>query len=552
MIINVALDKIQPNPWQTRLAEPDPEYIKELAMDIAANGLLQMPVGRIIGGEGTERSDAAWKVGFENDPTIIVQLAFGHNRLAAYRFLDSEIDDKWPSMPVDIRQLTDEQMATIAWSENEKRRDVTPIERAKAIERRMTDFGWSQTQLAEQLGINRSTVSNILRLLKLPQNMQDALASGQISERVAQALLPMYELPEHTRKIANDDYWLSPKITEQKAMDGESSDSIRNHVKRIYDQFTRQLQKAEFGLDELFPEGFVGGYDGAEGGKVYCGLCRTCDRREKHEGNVCMDATCFNSKTTLHRRMYLANAAAASGYEVSDPNKGGQVTSLRPSQVEQILATRCENLRLVYAPTIDRGDTVIDKFPHAKIVCDKRNYSCSCANGLDLAAKAAAFTPASKVEEIEAEYEPLPDVDPDIERISVPVGAQTQPAAPSADELAELARQARLAKKDVSRALKELRERLIDQAVQWFVNDEPGAFYALLHGTTWIGDRDTLDDMYRAMAGKIIDYPILWDEHSYSSPEQMYEQVNNRLRSLRLPEVSRGRPLVEVWAEVEE
>src|SRR4030042_3627952 len=98
---------IKNNPWQTRSREPDPAYIEELAQDIKKNGLLQVPMGRIISVNGAG----------------MVQLAFGHNRLRAYLHLNL------PLMPVDVRVLTDEQMADFAWSENEKRRGGPAIER---------------------------------------------------------------------------------------------------------------------------------------------------------------------------------------------------------------------------------------------------------------------------------------------------------------------------------------------------------------------------------------------------------------------------------------
>ena len=103
--ILVSLELIQPNPWQTREGEPDPAYIKELALDIAQNGLLQTPVGRNTG--------------------AAIQLAFGHNRLAAYKWLNdvkdhSNILGDYSEMPLDIRVLTDEQMALIVCAKKEQ------------------------------------------------------------------------------------------------------------------------------------------------------------------------------------------------------------------------------------------------------------------------------------------------------------------------------------------------------------------------------------------------------------------------------------------------
>lgn len=96
MIINVPLTKLSGNPWQTRVGEPDAEYVKTLALDIAQNGLLQAPVGRLVTVEAGRMVNVAahllpradvleMKLHEGND--LMVQLAFGHRRLEAYKFL---------------------------------------------------------------------------------------------------------------------------------------------------------------------------------------------------------------------------------------------------------------------------------------------------------------------------------------------------------------------------------------------------------------------------------------------------------------------------------
>jgi hypothetical protein len=231
---------------------------------------------------------------------------------------------------------------------------------------------------------------------------------------------------------------------------------------------------------------------------------------------------------------------------VSDPEKGGQVTLLRMDRAEKIIATKCPNLRLIYTTNVDLGDVVIDKFPHAKIICDKRNNSCSCEKGLQLAATEAIK--ALKIEELPAEFEELPDFDPEVERISEPVRAQT-PAEPSAKDLEELARQGRMAKRDAVDEWKKLKGRLMDLAVQWLDNDEPGAFYAVVRHSTWLGDQDTLERIYDYAAQEIV--RVVLSDPVYNSPDEMYERVNQRLRSLRLPEVTHGKMLIEVFDKAE-
>lgn len=541
MIINISLDCIQSNPWQTRLAVPDPEYIRELAEDIKANGLLQIPIGRNGSMDGN------------GEP--LYELAFGHNRLAAYKLLadqDAGQDDKfgYDIMPVDIRQLTDEQMATLAWSENERRRDVNPIERAMAIQRRMDDFDLNQTQIAEKLGIARPTVSNLLRLLKLPEQIRQALIDGKISERVATALLPMYELPEETIQIANIGWAVrKPSDIERMATTGESSDRIREHVENVVTFYTRKLQNAEFGLDELFPENqFVGGYDHPGlGVTVYCGTCRNCDRRLKHDGNICLDIDCFKAKTVLHRRRYLAKAAAACGIEVVDPNKGGGVTPLpyNDETAVKIRATKCKNLCLIYEPQYVKDPIrQVAGHPHARIVCDKRNDSCTCVKGLRLATR----QPTVEIKTFQqAPHKNQDELDITAKVGSESVGAQTLPAVPSADELAELARQARIAKKDVAGAQAELIEQLTGLFAGWLAEQQPGAFYILFNNFTRPNHDDLNSHRLYKRAGNDIARKIAAGD--FKNVDELYRVVNNHLRYLELPEVSREKSLVEVLDE---
>jgi ParB/RepB/Spo0J family partition protein len=190
---NIPLEMIQPNPWQTR-KQIDPESLRELADDIASNGLLQAPVGRILDTAGRTVS-----VQVSTDEKYIdqiryhslrVELAFGHRRLAAFKYLYQQNQIRWASMPLEIHELSDQQMALMAWSENEQRSDLSAIEKAEAIQAMMEHFRWTQEQASKSLHIGRSTVANTLRLLSLPDEIQQPLRDGAISERQAMAILP--------------------------------------------------------------------------------------------------------------------------------------------------------------------------------------------------------------------------------------------------------------------------------------------------------------------------------------------------------------------------
>lgn len=517
----IELSQIDPNPWQTRQGEPDEEYIKNLAYDIAINGLLQVPLGRRVG----ER----------------VQLAFGHNRLAAYKWLtseDSQQDEKegYDLMPVEIRELTDQEMAQAAWSENEKRKDVSSIERALAIQKRMESFGWSQADAANMMGVDRSTISNLLRLLKLPEGLRANIQAGEISERQAMALLPLYEAPEHFHRESY--YFDSPEKIVHSAIGGESSDRLRQKVEKYFEFVAKDLQKAEFKLDQLFKE--TGG--------VYCGLCRTCDKRMASR-NLCFSPDCYDAKTERRRQNYLASASAASGYPVSDPQKGGSVTVPSRGRMETIRATGCPHLCLVYTDgdyftgynsEENKAAYGIEKFPHARLVCDKRNNSCSCEKGLNVQAvvKAESKPVIHSPEPVEISSNGHEEV-ADAEKV----------AAPTSDELEEAARQARRAKNDAIKRLGEIQEEVEERLVQALREDHPGAFYVVVNHYYWPDERELdMEKIYhkaaRDAAGQIL-------PRNYSSMDDLVNKTNGILASLHLDPIHQPKTLVEMFTEQE-
>jgi ParB/RepB/Spo0J family partition protein len=238
-----------PNPWQTRYGEPDPGFIKSLALDIAANGLIQTPVGRLVNSVGAAITDYLPHnlVDYLRDGDSSVQLAVGHNRLSAFRWLNdvhdySRLQGDWSTIPIDIQPYDNEQMAIKPWSENEKRRDHTPFERALAIQKRIEDFGWTQELAAEKLNVSRPVVSNSLRLLKLPHYVQDSLQNGEISERQAHALLPLYEVPDDIAGDSGFEY--SIQVIVGMARQGTSSDLLRQRVSEAVAALERQVQPA--------------------------------------------------------------------------------------------------------------------------------------------------------------------------------------------------------------------------------------------------------------------------------------------------------------------
>ena len=174
----IAIDLIHPNPYQPRQGE-DMQAVLELAENIEKNatedfdGLLQVPTVRKTG------------AGYE--------LAFGHTRLAAFKYL-SEQGKNYGMMRVEERDLTDLQMFELAVSENMKRRDLNPIEQAEALRRYMDEFGKTSVEAGEFFGISAATIRGTVRLLNLPEAAQEKVRSGEIKTNEARALLVVEKL----------------------------------------------------------------------------------------------------------------------------------------------------------------------------------------------------------------------------------------------------------------------------------------------------------------------------------------------------------------------
>lgn len=163
----IPIEKIVPNKYQPR-REFVEEKIKELADSIEQNGLLQSITVRDIGN------------GF-------FELIAGERRLRAMRYLNMS------TTKAIVKELTDEQMATLALIENIQREGLTPIEEANAYQELLKLNNLTQEELAKSLGKTQATVANKIRLLKLNKKVVDAIASKKITERHGRAMVKLEE-----------------------------------------------------------------------------------------------------------------------------------------------------------------------------------------------------------------------------------------------------------------------------------------------------------------------------------------------------------------------
>ena len=162
-IRTLPVDKLKPNPDQPR-ERFDKDAMAELAESIRQQGVIQPILAE-------ERADGSF---------ILIA---GERRWRASKL--AGLDE----VPVIVRNFSPEQKLEIALVENVQREDLTPMEEARAYRHIMDAMGLSQQDVADKVGKKRSTVANSLRLLKLPENMRNAVETGQLSAGHARALL---------------------------------------------------------------------------------------------------------------------------------------------------------------------------------------------------------------------------------------------------------------------------------------------------------------------------------------------------------------------------
>ena len=157
------IDEIYPNPFQPRL-EFSEEELTELSQSIAENGLIQPIIVR--------KSDI---IGYE--------LIAGERRLRACKRLGMI------EIPAVVKEVTDQESRKQAIIENLQRSNLNPIEEAKAYRNLIDELAYSHEELAKAMGKSRPYISNALRLLQLPQEIQRSIEKGNLSQGHARALL---------------------------------------------------------------------------------------------------------------------------------------------------------------------------------------------------------------------------------------------------------------------------------------------------------------------------------------------------------------------------
>lgn len=187
--LEIPVSKVRPNPNQPR-QEFDHDALSELVESVTRNGVLQ--------------------------PIIVRALEDGYELIAGERRWRAAQQAGLATIPAIVRPASDNESLELSLIENIQRQDLNPMEQAKAYKNLIERFGLTQEEAAARLGKKRSSVANILRLLDLPADIQDAVSRGTLSMGHARAILALPERSEQLRlaaRIQRDD--LSVRQTEQ-------------------------------------------------------------------------------------------------------------------------------------------------------------------------------------------------------------------------------------------------------------------------------------------------------------------------------------------------
>jgi ParB family transcriptional regulator, chromosome partitioning protein len=219
----ISIDSIDPNPYQTR-RRINESALEELAESIRASGVVQ--------------------------PVVLRPAAHGRFQLVAgeRRWHASRRAGK-ATIPAVVRQISNEQAMEITIIENLQREDLNPVEQARAFERLSREFGLTQEQIAARTGKDRASIANFIRLLKLPEDVQNALEAGALSFGHGKVLLALAGFPEHLERAAREiiEKQLSVRQTEElvtKLLNPQAAEQKQEKPAAPMDPNVREAQRS--------------------------------------------------------------------------------------------------------------------------------------------------------------------------------------------------------------------------------------------------------------------------------------------------------------------
>ena len=172
----IPLNRVRQNPYQPR-RQFDPAELAELEASLKASGLLQ--------------------------PITVRRQGDAYELIAGERRLRAASNIGWTEITAIVREFDDRMMLVLALVENLQRSNLNAIEEARGYRKLIDEFRLTQQQVAEAVGKDRTTVTNLLRVLSLPEQVQQMVEGGAISTGHARALLALND-PIHSLRLANE------------------------------------------------------------------------------------------------------------------------------------------------------------------------------------------------------------------------------------------------------------------------------------------------------------------------------------------------------------
>jgi ParB/RepB/Spo0J family partition protein len=299
-------EKVKDNPFQPRKGY-SPKKVEEITSSIEQNGLLSTPLGRRQNGD--------------------VELAFGHIRKRAFIKLKKKNPKKWPTMPVEIQEITDQQMAVYALEENLKRSDITPIDLARSVTKYFEVFtDATETDLAKKLSMTQGNVSNMRRVTRLPDEILVKIDEGRITFTMARELLVFEGITAPSKdsrwsqkenkqiEITKDSKWLMLDTIKRVTPPGKETrygnhpNTVEGMQKAIHDTAASQFKRLGNTSD-------YGYYHGDEVlfnvEKASCKTCKATIKTHPTKSHVCYwctNADCWEKKQKKHKEERAAAA----------------------------------------------------------------------------------------------------------------------------------------------------------------------------------------------------------------------------------------------------
>ncbi|MDD5081748.1 MAG: ParB/RepB/Spo0J family partition protein [Dehalococcoidales bacterium] len=319
------IERIRPNPYQpeSRL-EVDEETAKKFGLSILEHGLLQTPIARQVTKFIPRQTD------------IVYEMGDGWLRRSGFAWLARNGHPEYGRMPLEVRELTDKQMADLVLEANSVRKDLTPIDRAKFFKRYLEDFKITQAELARAHNCSQGEIANTIRLLELPEDIQGKIISQEISETHGRQLLRLNYKPE-----------LQSKVLAESIRQGYSINQLSNQIQSEIYRDSENLDPNDYPKPEIDVAG-----------------CEKCPSRQKIGSPYssdkktwrCLDKDCYQKKKAAESQARvdaMKAEIAAAKKDAGDKTKSGGMLDLSKltwrdyqeldSSAHEIDMTECRN-----------------------------------------------------------------------------------------------------------------------------------------------------------------------------------------------------------------